>query len=173
MYLSLDNAEEQFATAYDQYADAIFRHCYFRLFDRERGKELMQEVFLKTWEYVARGNVIENVQAFLYRTANNLIIDEVRRRKKRTTVSLEEMQEAGIDFGTDDDARAMVRRVDEGRILAVLQKIEKPYRDVLVMRYIDELPPAQIAEILGESPNAVSVRINRGMKKLQALLSDA
>ncbi len=173
MQLSLDNAEQQFAAAYDRYADAIFRHCTFRLLDRERGRDLMQETFLKTWEYVARGNAIDNVQAFLYRAANNLVIDEVRRRKKRVEVSLEDMQEAGMDIGTDEHERSMKSRIDEQRILSLLQKIDEPYREVLVMRYIDELPPAQIAKILGASANVVSVRINRGMKKLQSLLADA
>jgi DNA-directed RNA polymerase specialized sigma24 family protein len=47
--------EEQFLQAYEEYADAIFRHCAMRISDRERGKELMQETFLKAWESVRRG----------------------------------------------------------------------------------------------------------------------
>lgn len=167
-----DNPEQSFATAYDEYADAIFRHCYFRVFDRERGKELMQEAFMKTWLYIADGNEIESVQAFLYRTANNLIVDEIRKRKRRQEVSFEDMQEEGFDIGSDEDAKAMKRKIDEQQILSVLNQVDPTYRDVLIMRYIDELQPAEIAEALGESANAVSVRINRGMKQLRSLLKD-
>ena len=66
--------QEGFLNAYDAYADAIYRHCFFRVFSKERAEELAQETFMKTWEYVARGNVIENYKAFLYRVTNNLII---------------------------------------------------------------------------------------------------
>lgn len=172
MRITLDNAEQIFAAAYEKYADAIFRHCYFRVFDQDRGKELMQECFMKTWEYLTRGKEIDNVQAFLYRTANNLIIDEVRRSKKRKVESLETLQEEGFDVGTDEDSEAMKSKIGEERIIAILQQVEHPYREVLIMRFIDGLQPVEIAELLRESANAVSVRINRGVKKLRSLLGD-
>jgi len=68
--------EKQFIDAYDKYSEAIFRHCYYRVFDRERAKDFVQETFCKTWKYIVDGNDIENIRAFLYKTANNLIIDE-------------------------------------------------------------------------------------------------
>ena len=74
--------------------DAIFRHCYFRVFDRERARDLVQETFLKTWEYLTRGHDIENIRAFLYRVATNLIIDDSRRKKE---ISLEQLSESGFD----------------------------------------------------------------------------
>ena len=65
-------ADADFADAYDAYADAIFRHCAFRCFNRERARELMQETFIKAWDFLVSGKDIDNVQAFLYKTANNL-----------------------------------------------------------------------------------------------------
>src|SRR3989338_5626874 len=158
---SSEAPEDAFALAYDSYADAIFRHCAFRLFNRERGREIMQDTFLKTWEYVAKGNDIDNVQAFLYRTANNLIIDEVRRRTLRPETSLDALCEEGFEPGTNEDADAMRQKVDIQRVLATLQDIEEPYRAALIMRYVDDLSPAEIAELTGETPNAVSVRLHR------------
>ena len=52
----------------------------------------------------------------------------------------------------------------------MLHKVQKDYREVLIMRYIDGLTPADIAAILGESPNAISVRLHRGIKQLHALM---
>lgn len=162
--------EESFTQAYDQYADAIFRHCAFRLGHRERGRELMQETFLKTWEYVAKGHDIDNVQAFLYRTANNVLIDDVRRRKIRPEVSLDALAEQGFEPGTDADAESMKNAVDMSRIATVLQQLDEPYRSALVMRYIDDLSPSEIAELTGESPNTISVRLHRATEKLQILI---
>lgn len=169
MIFADDNPEDAFAKAYEEYADAIFRHCTFRIFNRERGMELMQETFMRTWEYIAKGNDIENVQAFLYRTANNIIVDEIRRKMKRREDSLEEMIEQGFEPGTDDDAETMKSNVDGHRLMDVLREVEEPYRTALVMRYIDGFSPAEIAEATGESPNTISVRIHRGTEKLRAL----
>lgn len=164
-------ADAEFAEAYETYADAIFRHCAYRCFDRERGKELMQEVFMKAWDYLASGNDIDNVQAFLYRTANNLIIDDARRAKKRTVVSYEDMAEEGFDI-EGEDGREQGQIFDAQEVAKVLLQLEEPYRTALVLRFIDELKPREIADAIGESPNTVSVRINRGMKMLKDILSD-
>src|SRR5690349_19793406 len=65
------DVSNQFLQAYDEFADPIFRHCYFRVFRRDRAKELVQETFLRAWEYQLQGKPIENIRAFLYRIANN------------------------------------------------------------------------------------------------------
>lgn len=160
--------EEEFLAAYDQYADAIFRHCYFRVFDRERGKDLMQETFMRTWEYIAKGEKVLNMRAFLYRIANNLIVDESRKKREQ---SLEKMQENGFDPGVDDTEH-WKNRIDRDRILSKLGRIDEHYRSVLIMRFVNDLSPSEIAEITGESANTVSVRIYRGLKQLRSAIND-
>ncbi|HRH93022.1 MAG TPA: RNA polymerase sigma factor [Candidatus Peribacteria bacterium] len=153
--------------AYDAYADAIFRHCYFRVFSRERGKELMQETFMRTWQYLSDGKTVDNMRAFLYRIANNLIVDESR--KKRET-SLEALQEAGFDPAGEDGNVKAAALLEERRVLETLTNLEKPYREVFIMRHIDGLKPAEIAELLGESANTVSVRLHRATEQLRKFL---
>lgn len=165
-----DQPEQAFTEAYEAFADPIFRHCAFRLFHRERAKEIMQETFVRAWEYVAGGKNIDNVRAFLYRTANNLVVDEIRVRVSKPEQSLDALLEAGFEPGDDNDAKAMAAKVDIGRIRDALAAVDEPYRSALVMRYIDGLPPAEIAEITGESANAISVRLNRGVTKLKDII---
>ena len=162
-------ADADFADAYEKYADAIFRHCAYRCFDRERAKELMQETFIKAWDYLVSGKNIDNVQAFLYKTANNLLIDESRRAKKRTIVSFEDMVEGGFDL-PGEDGRDQNRIFDAKAVAEVLHEIDEPYRTALILRYIDDLQPREIAELLSESANVVSVRLNRGLKMLRNIL---
>ena len=165
-----DAAADQFAEAFELYADALFRHIAFRCFDRERAKELMQDAFMKAWDYVAAGKTIDHMQAFLYKTANNLIIDEARKQKNRKTVSFEDMQEEGFDIA-GEDGRDVGTLMDAKQVCAVISKIDEPYRTTIIMRFIDELQPKEIAEVLGEKVNVVSVRIHRGLKMLQGLLT--
>lgn len=163
------DTETAFLEAYDAYADAIFRHCYFRAFDRERGKDLMQETFMRAWQYLAKGGEVQNMRAFLYRIANNLIIDESRKKKE---MSLDKLQEEGFDPGRDETP-LMQSRLEHGRVLQSLNRLDSAYRDTIVMRYVNELSPSEIAEVTGESANTVSVRIYRGLKQLRTVLSAA
>ena len=165
--------EQQFLSVYDELSDSLFRHCLFRTGDREIGKDLMQESFLRTWEYVSSGQKIENCKAFLYKIANNLIIDWARRQKKRQVVSLEDLSEEGFEVaGTEDTAQKTRQHFTERQIATLLSQIEEPYRTAVILRYIDELSPKEIAKTLGISANATSVRINRGMERLRSLLHD-
>jgi RNA polymerase sigma-70 factor, ECF subfamily len=162
-----ESAKERFAQAYEEYADAIFRHCYFHTFKREEAQEIMQETFMKTWEYIASGREIEQVRPFLYRTATNLFINASKKKREQ---SLDELQEAGFDPGEKPEWQGR-DVIQEARVMKVLKKIDEPYRQAVMLRYIDDLSPAEIAEILQETPNVVSVRIHRGLKQLRSLLA--
>lgn len=159
--------EEQFLRVYEKHNDAIFRYCYFRLYNREKAKDLTQEAFMKAWVYLQEGNTIENLRAFIYRVANNLIIDYVRKKKES---SLEALEESGFSPSTDGQ-HTENQRIDGIFLQETLNLLDEEYRDVVYMRYIEELAPREIAHILNESVNVVSVRIHRGLKKLKLLMN--
>ncbi len=157
---------QEFANAYDDFADTIFRHCYFRVFNRDKAKDLMQETFIKVWRYIAMGNDIENLRAFLYKTATNLIIDDSRKKKE---MSLDQLQEAGVEPQFDHQT-GIENKIEMERLLKVLNQVDEKYREVIVMRYVDDLKPEEIAKIVGETANNVSVRLNRGIQKVREIL---
>ena len=63
-------------------------------------------------------------------------------------------------------------RHEGARALKALEELPEPYREAVVMRYVDGLSPTEIARTIGESENVVSVRVHRGLKKLKSLLED-
>lgn len=155
--------ERQFLHAYDAHADAIYRHCYFRISSAQAAEDLMQEVFSKTWKYIADGGEVKNIKAFLYRVANNLLIDEYR---KKNTTSLDAMHEAGVQH-KDEKAENIEQTVDAKLAIQHIESLKEEYRSVVVMRYVDGLKVKEIAEALEESQNVVSVRLHRALKQLQ------
>lgn len=164
-----ESVEKEFLTAYDELHDALFRHSALRLSDRERAKDVTQETFTRCWEYIAEGNTIENMKAFLYRTLHNLIVDEYRRRGKKED-SLDALADVGFDPGFDGKHSIEVKA--EYRIaLESLSHLIDAHREVLLLRYVDDLSVSEIAKLLGESPNTVSVRIHRAIKELQDTLA--
>lgn len=170
----MKRSQEEFSDAFESYSDELFRHCALRLRDRERAVELTQECFLRAWDYLQKGEEIEQIRPFLYRTLRHLIIDEYRRKK---SVSLEAMVEANEgnveDLLPPDESNTLesaIARHEGERVLEALTRLPEPYREAVTMRFVDGLSPQEIAEAIGESTNAVSVRVHRGLKKLKDLL---
>ncbi len=159
---------EQFLQVYDTCSDAVFRHCFFRLNNRERARDLMQEAFMRSWTYLSNGNDVRNLRALVYRIANNLIVDEVRKKKE---ASLEAMEEDGFTPSDGNGRENVEFSIDAKEARQIVDKLDPKYRDVIVMRYLDALSPKEIAEALNLSQTVVSVRIHRGLRKLRTLLA--
>lgn len=159
--------EKEFLKAYNDFADAIFRYCYFRVGDREAAKDIMQETFTKTWQYIViKEGEVENIRAFLYKIATNLIIDRSRKKKP---VSLDELESQG--FEPSYEGKEDIYKQIEGReIMDKLKLLDDKDSEIIIMRFIDDLPVKEIAEIINETENNTSVKIHRVLKKLKQII---
>lgn len=160
--------EKEFLAAYEEHADALFRHCLIRVRDREVAKDIVQDTFSRTWVYLAEGKKVEYIRAFLYRIANNLIVDLSRKKKSS---SLDAMIEDDGFEPQDESIREPIDRPGIEDALAKLTRLDEIYRTAITMRYIDEMSPREIAAALGVSENVVSVRIHRGIERLAKLVN--
>jgi RNA polymerase sigma-70 factor (ECF subfamily) len=173
----MDDLQHSFEEAFEAYSDELFRHASIRLSDRERARELTQETFMKVWVYAQKGTAdIRELRPFLYRTLRNLIIDEYRKHKATSLEAMAERAQVDVeDLMSPDESNtleAAVGRHEGARALGALRELAEPYREAVTMRYVDGLSPQEIAGLIGESENVVSVRVHRGLKKLRALLED-
>ncbi|MFN4181117.1 MAG: RNA polymerase sigma factor [Candidatus Paceibacteria bacterium] len=164
----MNRKEENFIRACEVHADALFRYSLFKVSDRDLAKDLVQETFLRAWNHVAEGKEIDNFKAFFYRVLGNMIIDEYRKKK---TVSLESMTEDGFDIRVDEEER-IADQIDGAIALEVLSKIPEKYREVIFMKYVQDFSNKEIAEMLGDSENAISVKIHRGIKKINEIFNE-
>ena len=160
--------EENFIKACEENSDALFRYCFFKLSDREKAKDLVQECFLRTWNYLAQGHEVENLRAFLYKTLSHLVIDEYRKNKP---LSLDRLYEAGFEPKVEELSH-IEDRLDGERALETLRKLGGAYHEVIYLKYVEDLPTKEIASILGESENAVAVQIHRGIKKIKEIFEN-
>jgi RNA polymerase sigma-70 factor (ECF subfamily) len=154
----------QFLQAFDEHSSALFRHAYYRVYERELARDLVQDAFLKTWAQIAERDAdIVTIKAFLYKVLNNLIIDWSRKRKED---SLDAMQDGGFEPAArvSDSPFSFL---DAERALEKLRELPEAYRAVIVMRYLDEMGPGEIAGLTGETENVISVRLSRGIKMLR------
>lgn len=167
--------EERFLKAFDEYADALFRHAQYRLSDRERAVEIVHDTFTKVWGYLRNGHEIEAYKPFLYKVLNNLIIDEYRRRKETSLDSLLAIE--GVDEGSFPELHEggideLTFALDAKKASELLSELPPLYCEVLTFRFVDGLGPKEISELIEETENVVSVRIHRALKALRTLIEE-
>ncbi|MDB5238060.1 MAG: polymerase sigma-70 factor, subfamily [Candidatus Kaiserbacteria bacterium] len=162
--------ETYFLAAYDEHSDALFRHVLIRVRDREIAKDIVQEAFSRTWLYLSEGKRIEYIRAFLYRVANNLIVDGSRKKKSTSLDAL--MDDDGFEVA-DETVKDPTYIQATREAISMLENMDEIYRTVITMRFIEEMSPGEIARALGISENVVSVRIHRGIERLQKVMNSA
>lgn len=158
------NLEKHFLLIYDEYADSIYRHCFFRLKqNHEKALDVTQRAFEKTWKALLEKPDIKNIKAYVYTTATHLIIDDSRKKKED---SLEVLTENGLTV-SDNTHNKIISNSEYQLLYKKLLLLSQEDQNLIIMRYINGFKPKEIADILNLSQNVISVRINRAKKKLK------
>lgn len=154
-----------FRKVYESHSTALYRHAYFRVFSKPLAEELVQEAFLRFWEYSESGKEVLNPKAFLYRTLTNLIIDNSRKKKES---SLDELMEDSdwAEPGHSEDSMHEIKFLFL-EVKEVMSSLPKEVQEIISMKYIDDMDIKEIAEVLKTSSNHASVKLHRAVEKLK------
>ena len=141
----------------------VFSLVYHFLHDRDLAEELAQEVFLSLHQNLGRIQSAEHAGFWLRKVAVQRAIDETRRRKRRPQVALELVKEPSVSAAPGDPLLSDVLR----RLIATLA--EAP-RAVVILRYQEDLDPAEIADILEMPLGTVKSHLQRSLALLREKL---
>lgn len=165
--------EERFLAAFEEYGDALFRHAFMRISDRERAIDIVHDTYTKAWSYLRAGHEVESFRPFLYKVLNNLIIDEYRKRRESSLdalLAVEGVTEGSFDELVEDNAESLAATLDGRQAFDLLGRLPDEYREVVTLRFVDGLGPKEIAELIEETENVVSVRLHRALKALRTII---
>jgi RNA polymerase sigma-70 factor (ECF subfamily) len=155
---------------YLRYAEDIHRYVYCRTYDQALAEDLTADVFLRVTEsigaYSQRGVPFT---AWLYRIARARLIDHWRRVGRRPTVSLED---AGPD-ATVDPNDPLEEMLSNGRLAQLLRRLTDDQQEVVVLRFVEGLTNAEVAQILGKTEGAVKALQHRAVRRLAKELGRA
>lgn len=159
------NIRKAYSDIYDKYINKIYRFVFLKVKSAEIAEDLTSEVFMRGWEsFKEKENKIENIQAFLYQIARNLLADHYRQAAKVQLVSVEYTSIS--DPGQDLEAKSLIQS-DMEQVKAALPKLKEEYREVLIWYYLDELKVPEIAKILNKSEPTCRVLIHRALNALK------
>ncbi len=160
------NNKRKFSKIYDLHIEKIYRFVFLKVNSRETAEDITAEVFLRGWEsFNNKEKNIENHSAFLYQIARNLIIDFYRQKGQIRLVSVENCKE--IDDPNVDLQEEVALSSDMAEIKQFLDCLKDEYREVIILRYINDLTVFEVAKTLDKSETNVRVILHRALKALR------
>ncbi|MEM8556867.1 MAG: sigma-70 family RNA polymerase sigma factor [Bacteroidota bacterium] len=169
---------EAFDLLVGRYREPLSHYVYRFVGDTRECEDLLQETFLRVYRNRHSYRRIAKFSTWLYTIAGNLARSEYRKRKRRQVYSLsavnrdDEEYEIEIpdeqQFSPADTAESALQ---DSYVQQALMEIPEEFREVVVLRDVQQLAYEEIATITGLPMGTVKSRINRGRTKLQSLLS--
>ena len=158
-----------FATLYRRYLDRVYGYAFYQLGDHHDAEDVTERIFLSALralpDFRDQGSTF---RAWLFRIAHNTIANAHRSRARRRTEPLpDDFQRAAPNA----DPAGQVALADELReIRHVVAQMPDDRRQVILLRFVDDLSTNEIAEVLDRSPGAVRVLLHRSLRDLAARL---
>lgn len=159
---TMEDLKRKFESLFEEYSDVVYRLCLYKTSNENVAHDLTQETFLRLWKTLSSDREIAKPKQYIYQIARNLIVDYYKSNK---AISLDILQEGGFDPKSDGNSTEIMSEVSI--LKEAIEDLDPEFRDVIYMKFVEEMKVKEIAEILDISENLASVRINRGKKKLK------
>lgn len=153
--------DKTFSAIYEQYMNDVYRFAYSILKNHEDAENAMQDTFFKL--YTSPPKNFTNIKSWLMSTSKHLCIDEIRRRKKETTINLEIRRNIGNYTNGDGN---------QTQVLIFVSQLSKKYSEVVRLYYYGNLTIEEISKTLKISGSNVKKRLERARKKLKELMEE-
>lgn len=163
-------ADKALEDAFESYGKALEEFCRIRLGEAEQSaNDCVQEAFLLFYKRLLGGEAFNNPRAFLYKTANIMVLrakEEYFKNAKRSK-SLEDAQEIPVFLEAFSE-----KELDYGRIKEILiNRLSENEQKLYKMKYEQKMPLAEIGKELSIAPAAVANRLSRLRTKIKAMIN--
>ena len=138
------------------YGNTLYRLCFVMLGNESDAEDAVQEAFIKYLQKAPQFENPDHEKAWLIIVATNQCRDILRFRKRHPQIDSEDLQELSTHSS------------DSG-ILVALMTLPEKFRIVLTLYYVEEYRVDEIARIIGKTPSAVKMRLQKGRKLLEEL----
>jgi len=158
---------EAFGLLYDQYQPAIYRFILLKISDKTATEDLTHQVFLSAWQnienYKFRGFPFSS---WLYRIANNAVIDYYRTEKKN--INLENIEEAAAVNNLEEK---IDQKIELNIIKAAIKELPDEQQSIIIMKFVEEMNNGEIAAILGKNEGAIKTAQHRSLENIKKIVN--
>ena len=162
-------AKEQsaFAELYDRHVVRVYRHIYYLVGDAREAEDLTAQTFLKAWEaigrYKERGAPIV---AWLLRISHNLTVSYLRSKRDHS-----ELDDTYVDQKRAGNPEEVLdQSSDERSVREAVMQLRDEQRQVIMLRFVEEMGYQEVAQVIGKSVPAVRVIQHRALGNLRKIM---
>ena len=154
---------------YERFRLSIFRYLYYRLGDQQTAEDLTSEVFLRMIRSLPGLNPHSvSFQAWLFQIARNLAIDYYRKMSIRNHIQLDE----NLVTRDEDIDTSLEKNLTSERLRRALSRLNPDQRDVIVLRFVADMPINQVAQTLHKSEDSIKGLQRRGLSTVREILAE-
>jgi RNA polymerase sigma-70 factor (ECF subfamily) len=159
---------------YTTYADRIYS-LVFNQVDRNRdaAQDIVQETFLAASKSASKFHGRSKVYTWLYSIAHRKVADFYRRKKREARYQTES-SDGHIDPGSGGEplVTEIMEAEEKNRFIqGTLSSLPLHYKEVLILKYVEEMPVAEISQVMGRSPKSVEGLLTRARRELRDRLA--
>lgn len=158
--------KEAFGQLYERYVDRIYNYVYYRTGNVADAEDLTARIFVRAMQHI--GNYQYRgipFSAWLYRIAHNLVANWHRDRSRRKIMSLDHISQ----WQTNDDGPEFVAQLmeDKETLLRAIRRLPADRQELLILKFVERLPNAEIGNIMGRSEGAIKSLYHRTLIALR------
>jgi RNA polymerase sigma-70 factor, ECF subfamily len=153
------------STFITRYQRRLFRYLVRMVNDSNIAGDLFQQTWIRVMERIRQYNQDKSFESWLFSIAHNLAVDHLRRRQPQ---SLEESEFVEPLTCPDPSALEQLVSLERSEVLAgAFSSLPALYREVLVLKFEEEMKLEEIADLLGARLSTVKSRLSRGLERLR------
>jgi len=159
-----------FGPLYDHYQPMIYRFAFVKVGRREDAEDITHQVFLAAWQnirsYKHRGHPFSS---WLYEIARNQVVDHYRAKKNEASLDKIDPEYFIAPASAQFDLSV---KLDIEKVRTAVAKLKPEYQDVIILRFIEDLPLGEVASVLAKTEGAVKLMQHRAIKELRQLVGE-
>lgn len=160
-----------FSNLYQRFSNLLFNYGMHFCHNRELVKDCIQELFTTIWNRRESLSDIDSVKYYLFKSFRNLLIQHINRERK-LYVDMQEGQES-LAFEASIEDHLVYQdyaKENNGKIASALTKISKRQREILVLKYFNDLSYSEIASLMSITPASAHNLLSKALQCLRVVM---
>jgi len=162
--------ERAYTSIIKKYQEKLYWHIRRMVIDHDDANDVLQNVFIRVWKGLENFREDSQLYTWLYRIATNECLTFLEQQKKRTTVSLSDV-ETGLTDKIKADQNFDANKL-EWKLQLGIQQLPEKQRIVFQLRYYDEMPYEEMSRVLDTSEGALKASYHHAVKKIEDYITN-
>lgn len=168
--LAASNSRSAMEAVIQKYRESLYFHARYIVKDHQEAYDVVQEVFIKAMREDRLFEEDFKIKAWLFRVTTNLCFNQVRNRKRRGAILDTMMKPEALGA---DQLESVFAGEQREEVMASLEQLSDDHKQILLLRYYDDLSYAEISDVLQVKLGTVMSRLSRARMRLLTVMEES